>query len=438
LLTVPAEKNKIFLQDTAMTKEKTDSEASTVKGMGAGSFMSRLNRTFICSVVFLDIVEYTKKSVDEQIRLKDHLNKFVIEAIKDVAVNDRLILDTGDGAAISFLGDPEDALFVALSLRDAILEDLKTGSLPLAVRIGMNLGPVKLVKDINGRPNLIGDGINVAQRVMAFAQPGQILVSRSYYEVVSCLSQEYARLFHYLGMRADKHIREHELYVVEQAKEEGAKPVPDDKEKKGAVSDKAAAVPPSPSDQAQMSGPIKEEVPPQPSPSGPDGQKVDEKIGQAAPLKAEGRSTKRPGGGSRKIFFVAIPAAIGLIVAGLLILKPKFPEAMRDLKDGQTDVAPDLKTEESLGKQLDKDPTVPKQTTMDIAVKASAFILLDIQPNGEVYVDGKMVGSSPPLEFVQITPGRHKIEIKKSSYKDYTQNIELKPSENIKISHVFR
>ena len=421
-----------------MTKEKTDSEASTVKGMGAGSFMSRLNRTFICSVVFLDIVEYSKKAVDEQIRLKDHLNKFVVEAIKDVAVNDRLILDTGDGAAISFLGDPEDALFVALGLRDAILEDRKTGFFPLAVRIGMNLGPVKLVKDINGRPNLIGDGINVAQRVMAFAEPGQVLVSRSYYEVVSCLSQEYAKLFHYLGLKSDKHIREHEIYAVEQVKEEGAKPVPGDKEKKDGASGEAVAVPPPLSDQARMSGPIKEEVLPPPSPSGPEGQKVDEKTGQAALLKTGERSTKRPGGGSRKIFFVAIPAAIVLIVAGLLILKPKFQETMGDLKDGQTDVAPDLKTEEPPGKQVDKDPAVAKLTTMDMAAKASAFILLDIQPNGEVYVDGKMMGSSPPMDFVQITPGRHKIEIKKSPFPVYTQTVDLNPSENIKISHVFR
>jgi len=63
--------------------------------------------------------------------------------------------------------------------------------------------------------NLIGDGINVAQRIMSFAEEGQLLVSRSYYDIVSCLSQEYARLFHYKGARADKHIREHDIYSVE-------------------------------------------------------------------------------------------------------------------------------------------------------------------------------------------------------------------------------
>src|SRR6185503_3544599 len=100
------------------------------------------------------------------------------------AVDDRIILDTGDGAAVSFLGDPEDAMFVALSMRDAVASQPDESPI-LRVRFGINLGPVRLIKDINGQPNIIGDGINVAQRVMTFAQPGQVLVSRSYYEVVS-------------------------------------------------------------------------------------------------------------------------------------------------------------------------------------------------------------------------------------------------------------
>jgi len=33
------------------------------------------NRTFICSVLFLDIVEYSQRSVAEQIALKERFNK---------------------------------------------------------------------------------------------------------------------------------------------------------------------------------------------------------------------------------------------------------------------------------------------------------------------------------------------------------------------------
>ncbi len=174
----------------------------------------RPNRTFICSVVYIDIVEYSKKPVNEQIAVKERFNSLLTDAIKDISINDRIILDTGDGAAISFLGDPEDALFVAMSFRDDLAERIDEIGLDLRVRIGINLGPVKLLKDINNQPNLIGDGINVAQRIMSFAEPGQLLVSRSYYEIVSCLSQEYAKLFEYQGARADKHIREHDIYSV--------------------------------------------------------------------------------------------------------------------------------------------------------------------------------------------------------------------------------
>ncbi len=85
---------------------------------------------------------------------------------------------------------------------------------PVEVRIGVNLGPVRLVRDSNGQPNIIGDGINVAERVMSFAGTGQVLVSRSYYELLTRACEDYARLFTYQGSRTDKHVREHEIYEV--------------------------------------------------------------------------------------------------------------------------------------------------------------------------------------------------------------------------------
>lgn len=174
----------------------------------------RGNKTIMCSVFFLDIVEYSKKSVAGQISLKERFNGYLSEAIRDVPVADRIILDTGDGAAINFLGDVEDALKAALSLRESLLKEDKGSDNPLLVRMGINLGPVRLVRDINGQPNIVGDGINVAQRVMGFAEPGQVLVSRSYYDAVSRLSPQYAEMFHYQGARTDKHVREHEVYAI--------------------------------------------------------------------------------------------------------------------------------------------------------------------------------------------------------------------------------
>jgi hypothetical protein len=162
-------------------------------------------RTLVTSILFLDIVGYSKKSVAEQMSIKQVFNDALANALKPIPPAERVILDTGDGAAVTFLGNPEDALFAGLVLqRDA----------QLPVRMGINLGPVRLVKDLNGQTNILGDGINVGQRVMSFADPGQLLVSRSFYEVVSRLSDEYENLFTHLGERKDKHVRAHEVYSV--------------------------------------------------------------------------------------------------------------------------------------------------------------------------------------------------------------------------------
>lgn len=167
----------------------------------------------MCSVVFADIVEYSQKLVSQQVMLKTRFSALLATTLEHTAAADRLVVDTGDGAALCFLGDPEDALFTANSLRSRVLETPDPQALRL--RLGINLGPVRVVKDLNGHTNVIGDGINWAQRVMSFATPNQILVSRSYYEVVSRLSPEYVQLFHYAGLHRDKHVRAHEVYEVQ-------------------------------------------------------------------------------------------------------------------------------------------------------------------------------------------------------------------------------
>jgi class 3 adenylate cyclase len=166
-------------------------------------------RTLVCSVLFIDIVGYSKKGVADQVKQKRVFNELLTAALEQVSQRDRVVVDTGDGAAITFLGDPEGALFVGLAVLD------KVGEIP--VRLGINLGPVSLVKDINGRDNVLGDGINAAERVMSFAGQGQLLVSRSFFEVMSLLSADYASLFKQERSRLDKHNRAHDLFAVTDA-----------------------------------------------------------------------------------------------------------------------------------------------------------------------------------------------------------------------------
>jgi class 3 adenylate cyclase len=164
------------------------------------------SRTLISSVLFLDIAGYSRFGVTDQIRLKQSFNDVLSAALADVEARERVVIDTGDGAAIAFLGDPERALFAALAVFDNV------GQLP--VRMGINMGPVHVSRDINGQENVIGDGINVAQRIMSFAQAGQLFVSRTFYDTVQLLSREYATMFQAVGGRTDKHARTHEVFAM--------------------------------------------------------------------------------------------------------------------------------------------------------------------------------------------------------------------------------
>lgn len=78
--------------------------------------LGNLTRTTICSVVFVDIVGYSKLTVAKQLATKGWFNDLLSQALCNLSPMERIILDTGDGAALSFMNDPEDALFVARSI----------------------------------------------------------------------------------------------------------------------------------------------------------------------------------------------------------------------------------------------------------------------------------------------------------------------------------
>ncbi|SRR6266581_1296743 len=177
--------------------------------------MEETSRTLVASVLFLDIVGYSKLGVGDQLKLKQKFNSVLLITLEQVEPGERIVVDTGDGAAVAILGNPERALFAAIAIFDT--------SGDIKVRCGVNLGPISLLKDINGQANVIGDGINVAQRIMGFAKEGELLVSRSFHEVVTLMSGDYAAIFSHEGSRTDKHGRAHEVYAVRQGVRVGRK-----------------------------------------------------------------------------------------------------------------------------------------------------------------------------------------------------------------------
>ena len=401
----------------------------------------RGNKTIICSVFFLDIVEYSKKSVAGQISLKERFNAFLSIAIRDVPVNDRIILDTGDGAAISFLGDISDALHAALSMRSSLLNEGVRMEPPLLVRMGVNLGPVRLVKDINGQPNIVGDGINVAQRVMGFADPGQILVSRSYYDAVSRLSQEYAGMFHYQGSRTDKHVREHEVYAIGYPGDFTSTQRNLTKQSRQAAATGFGAV------LLAL------------------GNYWDSFVDTMAHWERRAVEAYRGASGKQRATVIGV-AAVALISLLTLTVKVASRPATKSPQVASTEQGkPDDKGQVSAAgasqtktegaaeepKKIASEPQkaaasdkkvqgVKKSSRVRTLVEttgAPAVVSLVIQPWGEVYLDGRMQGVSPPLMELQVVAGKHEIKIRNTTFPAVTQVIKVKSGEKIKIKHKF-
>ena len=202
---------EIMLLQTAQDVAQFKTVDETVKPKPGASSSARSSSA---TVLFFDVVGYTKQSVNKQTKIKKRFNQLLADCLAAQGGGDHIMLDTGDGAAVGFLQHPEDALEVAMQFRKTALAERHRDYPDLKVRVGIHLGPVNIVNDVNGQSNMVGDGINDAQRVMNFAGINQIYVSRSYYDFISRLNDEYAELFQYRGSLKDKHGREHPVYEL--------------------------------------------------------------------------------------------------------------------------------------------------------------------------------------------------------------------------------
>jgi len=428
-------------------------ESELIKMDEASATLKHLNRTLIGSVLFIDIVNYSMSTVPDQLAMKEAFIDLLVEAIQNVAPADRIMVDTGDGAGIAFIGDPEDALFTALSLRDAIGSgQVKVGE-PGFVRMGINLGPLKVVRDINGHTNMIGDAVNDAQRVMSFAEPGQVMVSHSYYDIISRFSRDYSKLFVDEGMRHDKHVREHQLYRFG--------PVAETENLADKLRDRSRArtgntgtfawqeedPPASAAVAATRAAPTKPAPPPIAAKrtlprmaliaslaclgvavgmglvwswTGTGATAVKPETPADAPVAAAPNPAQEP--------TATAPAAAATapsVAAPAPAVAPATPENV--VATAPTASAPESTKGSSATTAAPDTAKQPDNPATPVAPAAKPGTLrLVIQPWGEVYVDGSKRGVSPPISSLSLPPGKHRIEIRNGQFASQKQVVEVK------------
>ena len=156
----------------------------------------------IAHVLFIDVVGYSKFSINEQGVVVDELTKVVrsSDQYQKAEAAGRLIkIPTGDGMGLVFHTSPEAPAQCAVEISRALKEHPR-----LQLRMGVHSGPVSGVIDVNERANVAGAGLNIAQRVMDCGDAGHILLSKHVAEDLEEYEQ-WRPLLHDLGTCEVKH-----------------------------------------------------------------------------------------------------------------------------------------------------------------------------------------------------------------------------------------
>jgi adenylate cyclase len=137
----------------------------------------------LAAILVADIVGYSRLAGADEDRILARLRTLRSDVIDPtIAVHHgRIVKRTGDGSIIEFRS-VVDAVRCAIEVQTGMVE--RNAGLPperrIEYRVGIHLGDV--VEETDG--DLMGDGVNIAARLEAFAKPGGIALSEDAYRQV--------------------------------------------------------------------------------------------------------------------------------------------------------------------------------------------------------------------------------------------------------------
>jgi len=160
-------------------------------------------------VLFVDLIGYSQLKVEKGTELVEELFRLVRETSEFKKANEGnqlRLLPSGDGTAIVF-SRPAAPLRCALEIASAIKSNPQ-----IKLRMGVNSGPVRHIKDIRGENVPAGAGINYAQRAMDCGEAGHILLTKATADFL--LETNWADCIHDAGEFEVKHGKRIHLYNV--------------------------------------------------------------------------------------------------------------------------------------------------------------------------------------------------------------------------------
>ncbi len=161
----------------------------------------------LASVVVLKIPKFAGRPVAEQAQFKAQVEALAVQVTQPLPAAERIVLDTSDGLVIVLPGDPNAAL--------ALAEHSQAAAAALPLCIGVNHGPVTPATDALRGAGLTGDGLAAGMILASAAQPGRLMVSRSFQQALKAASSSRARDLVAAGVFTDRSVRTHELFALD-------------------------------------------------------------------------------------------------------------------------------------------------------------------------------------------------------------------------------
>jgi eukaryotic-like serine/threonine-protein kinase len=115
--------------------------------------------------------------------------------------------------------------------------------------------------------------------------------------------------------------------------------------------------------------------------------------------------------------------------------EPTFPPSPLPVAPPEQQISPAPKTAPHLAAPRHMDNVVPPVISGETG--QLGLITFAVSPWGEVYIDGKKIGISPPLMELKVPAGKHRIEIRNEGSQPYKQTLDIAPEKNHKIKHKF-
>lgn len=159
-------------------------------------------------IFFCDIIGYSKLEPINQYECHAQLTRIVrscLDKLKTKLLEDVIALPTGDGLILNYIkSEPDIHLKTALMVLEILAKYNKNTFWPIQLRIGLNTNVDSIVIDVNNKKNIVGKGINLAERITNLSTHGRILLHKRVFEDLSNY-KKYDGKFEFLGDFTVKH-----------------------------------------------------------------------------------------------------------------------------------------------------------------------------------------------------------------------------------------